>query len=82
MTRKGRLVVTATFHVPVNVEHYKSAYNKDIPDITRKEIIQVEVDNFAANPEAYQEMLSAHLEDLTFNYEEEEVDDRSLAGGE
>jgi uncharacterized membrane protein len=70
MTRKGCLVVKMCFRVPVTVDLYKTAYNKEVHEITQTDIINVEIDNFAANPESYQEMLSEHLDSLTFDFEE------------
>jgi hypothetical protein len=70
MARTGYVIVNMHFRVPVNVEFYKSAYNKEIHEITSKDITDVEIDNFQSNPEEYQEMLSEHLESLTFDFDE------------
>lgn len=70
MTRKGCVIVNTHFRVPVNVDYYKSAYNKEVHEITGKEIIDVEIKNFAENPDSYYEMLINHLDSLTFDYEE------------
>ena len=71
MARTGYVIVNMHFRVPIQVEYYQSAYNgKDIHEITAKDITDVEIDNFQNNPEEYQEMLSEHLESLTFDFEE------------
>lgn len=71
MTRKGCLTVRMCFQVPVTVEFYKTAYNKEEHEITAKDIVDVEIQNFSENPDSYQEMLSEHLDSLTFDFEEE-----------
>jgi hypothetical protein len=70
MTRKGCLTIKMYFKVLVNVDLYKTACGKEVADITTQDIINTEIDNFTANPESYQEMLSENLDSLTFDFEE------------
>jgi len=70
MARTGYVIVNMHFRVPVSVEHYKPACNKEAHEITPKDITEVEIDNFSSNPESYQEMLAEHLDSLTFDFEE------------
>ena len=70
MTRKGCLTIKMCFKVPINVDLYKTACGKEVADITTQDIINTEIDNFTANPESYQEMLSENLDSLTFDFEE------------
>jgi hypothetical protein len=70
MTRKGCLTIKMYFKVLVDVDLYKTACGKEVADITTQDIINTEIDNFTANPESYQEMLSENLDSLTFDFEE------------
>ena len=70
MARKGCVIVNMHFRVPVNVEYYRSAFDKEVHEITSQDIIDTEISNFEANPESFQEMLADHLDSLTFDFEE------------
>jgi hypothetical protein len=70
MAHTGYLIVNMHYRVPVNVGHYNSACNKETHEITAKDIVGVEVGNFEANPDNYQEMLAEHLDSLTVDFEE------------
>jgi hypothetical protein len=66
---RGKLIVEMKFAIPITADFYKAACNKPAEDIVADDIIQVEEQNYLADPDSYFEMLADNITEVSFDFQ-------------